>query len=84
VNAVSPGVCDTAMTRALRLAPGEPMPQGAELEARVGEQLDELRGLHPLGRLGTPEEIAEAALYLLAAEWTTGAILTVDGGLTAG
>jgi len=83
VNAVSPGVVDTAMTRALRLAPGEPMPQGAELESRVEEQLEELRRLHPLGRLGTPEAIAEAALHLLGAEWTTGAILTVDGGLSA-
>lgn len=83
VNTVSPGVCDTAMVRALRLPPGEPMPQGAELEARVNAQLDELRQLHPLGRLGRPEEIAAAALHLLGAEWTTGAILTVDGGLTA-
>jgi 3-oxoacyl-[acyl-carrier protein] reductase len=84
VNAVSPGVVDTAMTRALRLAPGEPMPQGPELEERVNAQLEQLRALHPLGRLGTSEEIAEAALHLLGAEWTTGAILTVDGGLTAG
>lgn len=83
VNAVSPGVVDTAMTRALRLGPGEPMPQGPELEERVKGQLDELRSLHPLGRLGTPVEIAEAVLHLLGAEWTTGAILTVDGGLTA-
>lgn len=84
VNAVAPGVVDTAMTRALRLAPGEPMPQGPELETRVNAQLEALRALHPLGRLGTPEEVAEATLHLLGAEWTTGAILTVDGGLTVG
>jgi len=84
VNCVSPGVVDTAMTRAPRLLPGEEMPVGAELEARIEGQLEALRSLHPLARLGTPEEIADAALYLLGAEWTTGAILTVDGGLTAG
>lgn len=83
VNCVSPGVVDTAMTRAVRLLPGESMPEGAELEARVEGQLEALRSLHPLERLGTPEEIAAAVLHLLAAEWTTGSILTVDGGLTA-
>lgn len=84
VNCVSPGVVDTAMARALRLAPGEPEPRGDELDERVSAQLDALRSLHPLGRLGTPEEIAAAVLYLLGAAWTTGTILTVDGGLTAG
>ena len=34
----------------------------------------------PLGRLGRPEEIANAVLYLSTAEYTTGQILTVDGG----
>jgi NAD(P)-dependent dehydrogenase (short-subunit alcohol dehydrogenase family) len=42
-------------------------------------------GLHPLGRLGRPEEIAEAAVYFASDEsrWTTGSILTVDGGIMA-
>ena len=42
-------------------------------------------GLHPLGRLGQPEEIAEAAVYFASQEssWTTGSILTVDGGVMA-
>ncbi len=84
VNCVSPGVVDTAMTRALRLMPGEPMPLDTELGARVSEQLESLRLLHPLGRLGEADEIADAVLYLLGAAWTTGTILTVDGGLTAG
>jgi 3-oxoacyl-[acyl-carrier protein] reductase len=39
---------------------------------------------HPLGRIGTAEEIAEAAHHLLAATWTTGASLVVDGGLSLG
>jgi NAD(P)-dependent dehydrogenase (short-subunit alcohol dehydrogenase family) len=39
---------------------------------------------YPLGRYGTPEEIAFAAVYLLsdASKWTTGSILKIDGGLT--
>jgi NAD(P)-dependent dehydrogenase (short-subunit alcohol dehydrogenase family) len=40
---------------------------------------------YPLGRLGRPEDIAQAALYLASDEavWTTGTILTVDGGIMA-
>jgi NAD(P)-dependent dehydrogenase (short-subunit alcohol dehydrogenase family) len=40
---------------------------------------------HPMGRLGRPEEIAEAAVYFASNEssWTTGSILTVDGGVMA-
>jgi len=42
-------------------------------------------GTHPMGRLGQPEEIAEAAVYFASDEsrWTTGSILTVDGGVMA-
>ena len=42
-------------------------------------------GLHPMGRLGQPDEIAEAAVYFASNEsrWTTGSILAVDGGVTA-
>lgn len=40
--------------------------------------------LHVLGRVGTPEEIAEAIDYLARAEWTTGASIVVDGGLALG
>jgi 3-oxoacyl-[acyl-carrier protein] reductase len=39
---------------------------------------------HALGRLGTVEEIAEGVEYLARAEWTTGNVLTVDGGLGLG
>jgi 3-oxoacyl-[acyl-carrier protein] reductase len=42
--------------------------------------------LHPLGRLGTPRDIADAFVYLASdeADWVTGAALAVDGGLTSG
>jgi NAD(P)-dependent dehydrogenase (short-subunit alcohol dehydrogenase family) len=41
--------------------------------------------IHPLGRVGKPEEIAQAALYLASEDsgWTTGSILPVDGGIMA-
>lgn len=69
VNAVCPGTVDSPWVR--RLVDDQ------------GESLDALRARQPLGRLGTPEEIAEAILYLVSAEFATGTILTVDGGLTA-
>ncbi len=41
--------------------------------------------IHPVGRMGRPEEIAQAAIYFASDEsvWTTGAILPVDGGVMA-
>jgi NAD(P)-dependent dehydrogenase (short-subunit alcohol dehydrogenase family) len=41
--------------------------------------------MHPIGRLGMPEDIAGMAVYLASDEssWVTGAALTVDGGFTA-
>jgi NAD(P)-dependent dehydrogenase (short-subunit alcohol dehydrogenase family) len=80
-NAVCPGVVDTEMVRAPRLAPGEAPPQGAELEKRISDQLSFLGALHPLGRLGKAEEVAEAVVHLLGAPWTTGGELVIDGGL---
>lgn len=41
-------------------------------------------GVHPLGRLGEPEEAAEAIAYLLGAANVTGSVLPLDGGMTAG
>jgi len=37
---------------------------------------------HPIGRIGTPEDVARAALYFASddSSWTTGAVLAVDGG----
>ncbi|WP_405508758.1 SDR family NAD(P)-dependent oxidoreductase [Streptomyces purpurascens] len=49
------------------------------------EDLEALRRLYPLGRVGEPEDIAAAVTFLasLDASWITGTTLTVDGGLTA-
>jgi NAD(P)-dependent dehydrogenase (short-subunit alcohol dehydrogenase family) len=71
VNAVCPGTIETPWVR--------------RLVDDAGESLDALRARQPLGRLGTPQEVAEAILYLAsdAAGFVTGALLTVDGGLTA-
>lgn len=56
------------------------------LEALDKETLEFLTGLHPIGRLGRPEEIANAAVFLLSdeASFITGADLLADGGFTAG
>jgi 2-keto-3-deoxy-L-fuconate dehydrogenase len=69
VNAVAPGTVDSPWVR--------------RLVEDVGESLDALRARQPLGRLGTPEEIADAVAYLAAAEFVTGSVLVIDGGLTA-
>jgi NAD(P)-dependent dehydrogenase (short-subunit alcohol dehydrogenase family) len=69
VNAVCPGTVDSPWVR--------------RLVESAGESLDDLRERQPMGRLGLPEEIADAVAYLAAAEFVTGSILVIDGGLTA-
>jgi 2-keto-3-deoxy-L-fuconate dehydrogenase len=69
VNAVCPGTVDTPWVK--------------RLVEQSGESLDVLRARQPMGRLGTPEEIADAVIYLAGAEFVTGSILTIDGGITA-
>jgi NAD(P)-dependent dehydrogenase (short-subunit alcohol dehydrogenase family) len=80
VNAVAPGVVDTDMARAPRSASEHPR-AGAARKAQAARQAAELTRLHPLGRLGRPEDVAQAVLYLLDSTWTTGTVVTVDGGL---
>ncbi len=73
VNCLCPGLIETPMTAALHI-----------------EELAEVRktfiDLHILGRSGTPEEVAAAALFLASddASFVTGASLVVDGGFTSG
>jgi len=71
VNCICPGDTDTPMLRSEAAQLGEPV--GAFLA-------DAAR--RPLGRIGTPEDIAHAALYLASGEasFVTGSILVVDGG----
>jgi NAD(P)-dependent dehydrogenase (short-subunit alcohol dehydrogenase family) len=81
VNAVLPGGVETDMLRAPRLRPGETLGPG-EIEARVKSQLSGLAALHPLGRLGTPEEVAAVVIGVLDQTWQTGSLVTIDGGLS--
>jgi 3-oxoacyl-[acyl-carrier protein] reductase len=57
---------------------------GLMSEAESLARLQSMAGLHALGRIGTGAEVAEAVEYLVCAEWTTGAVLEVDGGLGLG
>jgi len=70
VNAVSPGTIDSPWI---------------ERVIADGESRDALVARQPLGRLGTPDEIAEAIVYLASdrAAFATGTNLVVDGGVTA-
>jgi len=72
VNCICPGTVDSPWVRRLLDEAGEP--------------IDSLVARQPLGRLGTPQEIAAAVLYVAsdAAAFMTGTALVIDGGLTAG
>ena len=47
----------------------------------LGLSEDAFRAAIPLGRPGKPEEVAEAAAFLLQADYITGVVLRVDGGM---
>lgn len=53
-------------------------------DAAAAQRMKDLGAAHALGRSGTAEEVAEAVEYLASAEWATGAVLTIDGGLGLG
>lgn len=65
------------------VAPGDILtPLTLEQLKTSGGTLEELAKIYPLGRIGTPEEVADAIYFLSSASFITGAVLSVDGGLT--
>jgi NAD(P)-dependent dehydrogenase (short-subunit alcohol dehydrogenase family) len=72
VNSIHPGYVDTAMAE-----------YGAE---KAGASVADLGGRYPLGRIGTPEDVAQTVLFLASPEssYITGTEHVIDGGGTAG
>ncbi len=74
VNTVAPAVVET------------PVYHNFMSEEEVEQVLSSFNAFHPIGRNGQPRDVVEAILYLAGdtASWITGAILPLDGGVTAG
>jgi NAD(P)-dependent dehydrogenase (short-subunit alcohol dehydrogenase family) len=73
-NAICPGAIDTQMTKRFLKKSPDPKKDRKDLE-----------NLHPIGRLGKPEEIANCALFLASddSSFVTGTTIIADGGITA-
>lgn len=74
VNTVAPAVVETPVYETF-MSPEE-----------IAEVLPTFNAFHPIGRNGLPKDVAQAILFLAGeeADWITGAVLPVDGGVTAG
>ena len=72
VNAICPGTVDSPSLQERLKATGDYDKARADFIAR-----------QPMGRIGTPEEVADLAVYLAGATYTTGQIHVIDGGWTA-
>ena len=72
VNAIAPGAVDTKMVWSLK----KEINSAKKFNQRIKET-------HPIGRIATPEEIANAALFLSShlSSYITGQVLSVDGGM---
>lgn len=79
VNAIAPGTVPTQLVREVWASRADMAP------APFDEQVARTAALYPLGRLGTPDAIANLALFLASdeASWVTGAVYVIDGGRTA-
>ena len=83
VNSIHPGLVDTPMVEYESEKLAELGAMGTSTPAEMRQAFEQL---NPLGRLGTPRELAHAVLFLASdlSSFVTGSEMTVDGGETAG
>ena len=74
VNAIRPGAVPTEIN----------VRAGVFTEDAALQRLESMANHHAIGRIGTSLEIAEGIEYLIRAEWVTGSVLAVDGGMGLG
>ena len=86
VNAICPGTVPTPLVRATyEKRGGFSATANVPADATIDEMIEAAKIRHPIGRLGTTEEIAQLALHLASDEssWTTGTAMVIDGGMSA-